>query len=117
MSSNLWLLYCEYIYIIVTFFIFTLFPFYYVCAVQNTFGMILSLCIPYYVPYYIPYCDVGVGAWCSQDFAKINQDRACVVYPYLGSKTCALLCVYDGHGERGDMVRSDKLTRTHESEL
>lgn len=40
-----------------------------------------------------------------QDLAKINQDRACVVYPFMGSETCALLCVYDGHGERGDMVR------------
>lgn len=41
----------------------------------------------------------------NQDFAKINQDRACVVHPFMGSDTCALLCVYDGHGERGDMVR------------
>lgn len=40
-----------------------------------------------------------------QDLAKINQDRACVVYPFMHSETCALLCVYDGHGERGDMVR------------
>lgn len=40
-----------------------------------------------------------------QDLAKINQDRACVVYPFMGSETCALLCVYDGHGEGGDMVR------------
>lgn len=40
-----------------------------------------------------------------QDLAKINQDRACVVHPFMGSETCALLCVYDGHGERGDMVR------------
>lgn len=23
----------------------------------------------------------------------------------MGSKTCALLCVFDGHGERGDMIR------------
>lgn len=42
---------------------------------------------------------------CNQDFAKINQDRACVVHPFMGSDACALLCVYDGHGERGDMVR------------
>lgn len=40
-----------------------------------------------------------------QDLAKINQDRACVVYPFMGSETCALLCVYDGHGEGGDVVR------------
>eukprot|EP00903_Cladosiphon_okamuranus_P013274 g12376.t1 len=39
-----------------------------------------------------------------EDFAKINQDRACVVHPFMGSETCVLLCVYDGHGDRGDMV-------------
>lgn len=51
------------------------------------------------VPQPVPMADI------SQDLAKINQDRACVVHPFLGSDTCALLCVYDGHGERGGMVR------------
>ncbi|CAM9234569.1 unnamed protein product [Choristocarpus tenellus] len=36
--------------------------------------------------------------------AKINQDRACVVHPFMASESCALVCVFDGHGERGDMV-------------
>lgn len=36
--------------------------------------------------------------------AKSNQDRGCVVYPFLGSSTCALLCVFDGHGEHGDAI-------------
>lgn len=28
-----------------------------------------------------------------------------MVHPFMGSETCALLCVYDGHGEHGDVVR------------
>lgn len=36
--------------------------------------------------------------------AKINQDRGCIVYPFMGSATAALLCVFDGHGEHGDSV-------------
>ncbi|CAN0377847.1 unnamed protein product, partial [Discosporangium mesarthrocarpum] len=43
-----------------------------------------------------------------QACAKINQDRACVLQPFglgLGSTTGTLICVFDGHGERGDLVR------------
>ncbi|CAM9545095.1 unnamed protein product [Chrysoparadoxa australica] len=36
--------------------------------------------------------------------AKINQDRGCVVHPFLGSPACALFCVFDGHGEKGDVI-------------
>ncbi|CAM9123953.1 unnamed protein product, partial [Phaeothamnion confervicola] len=36
--------------------------------------------------------------------AKINQDRGCVVYPFLGKQDVALFCVFDGHGERGDAI-------------
>jgi len=35
---------------------------------------------------------------------KINQDRACVVYPYNSSTREALFMVLDGHGEQGDKV-------------
>mmetsp|Transcript_5828 Transcript_5828/g.19580 ORF Transcript_5828/g.19580 Transcript_5828/m.19580 type:complete len:482 (-) Transcript_5828:163-1608(-) len=36
--------------------------------------------------------------------AKINQDRGCVVCPFNGKPNHALLCVFDGHGEHGDLV-------------
>ncbi|KAH8075894.1 protein serine/threonine phosphatase [Aureococcus anophagefferens] len=36
--------------------------------------------------------------------AKINQDRGCVVQPYGGDPRRALFAVFDGHGERGDIV-------------
>jgi len=36
--------------------------------------------------------------------SKINQDRGCVVHPYVDSETQSLFCVFDGHGERGDEV-------------
>jgi succinate dehydrogenase hydrophobic anchor subunit len=36
--------------------------------------------------------------------AKINQDRGSITYPFMGSATAALLCVFDGHGEHGDKV-------------
>ncbi|CAM9872823.1 unnamed protein product [Pylaiella littoralis] len=51
-------------------------------------------------------CHGAEPGWGSgeEDLAKINQDRACVVHPFMGSETCALLCVYDGHGEHGDVV-------------
>jgi hypothetical protein len=35
---------------------------------------------------------------------KINQDRACVVYPYNSKKNEALFMVLDGHGGEGDKV-------------
>ena len=35
---------------------------------------------------------------------KINQDRACVVYPYNSSTREAMFMVLDGHGEQGDKV-------------
>jgi serine/threonine protein phosphatase PrpC len=35
---------------------------------------------------------------------KTNQDRGCVVYPFAGSSTSALLMVLDGHGDQGDRV-------------
>lgn len=36
--------------------------------------------------------------------SKINQDRGCVVYPYVDSDRRSLFCVFDGHGERGEDV-------------
>jgi len=36
--------------------------------------------------------------------AKINQDRAIAVYPFLDNPRCALLGVFDGHGRQGDQV-------------
>ncbi|KAJ8610297.1 hypothetical protein CTAYLR_009076 [Chrysophaeum taylorii] len=35
---------------------------------------------------------------------KINQDRGCVVHPYVDSDRQSLFCVFDGHGERGEEV-------------
>eukprot|EP00316_Scyphosphaera_apsteinii_P008375 CAMPEP_0119310726 /NCGR_PEP_ID=MMETSP1333-20130426/19888_1 /TAXON_ID=418940 /ORGANISM="Scyphosphaera apsteinii, Strain RCC1455" /LENGTH=454 /DNA_ID=CAMNT_0007314961 /DNA_START=94 /DNA_END=1458 /DNA_ORIENTATION=+ len=36
--------------------------------------------------------------------AKINQDRGVVVWPFNGSYNEALLCVFDGHGAKGEIV-------------
>lgn len=36
--------------------------------------------------------------------AKINQDRGVVCWPYAGSLNEALLCVFDGHGPKGEKV-------------
>ena len=36
--------------------------------------------------------------------SKINQDRGCMVYPFAGNERQALFCVFDGHGEKGDLV-------------
>jgi len=36
--------------------------------------------------------------------AKINQDRAIAIWPFLNDKRCALLGVFDGHGKQGDGV-------------
>ena len=36
--------------------------------------------------------------------AKINQDRGCIVHPFMGDPTALLACVFDGHGESGDKV-------------
>jgi len=36
--------------------------------------------------------------------AKINQDRAIAVYPFLEDPKCALVGVFDGHGRQGDQV-------------
>lgn len=36
--------------------------------------------------------------------SKINQDRGCVVHPYMDSEKQSLFCVFDGHGERGEDV-------------
>jgi protein phosphatase 2C family protein 2/3 len=38
----------------------------------------------------------GIGA------AKINQDRGIVCWPFCGSLNEALLCVFDGHGPKGE---------------
>jgi serine/threonine protein phosphatase PrpC len=35
---------------------------------------------------------------------KTNQDRGCCVFPFAGSATQALFCVFDGHGEHGHWV-------------
>ena len=35
---------------------------------------------------------------------KINQDRGCVVYPFVKNPTEALFLVLDGHGEQGDKI-------------
>ena len=37
---------------------------------------------------------------------KINQDCACVCYPYCGDPQCALFCVFDGHGHNGTAISS-----------
>jgi len=44
--------------------------------------------------------------WYSADgvAAKINQDRGVIVYPYGGDNRKALFAVFDGHGERGQLV-------------
>ena len=34
--------------------------------------------------------------------AKINQDRGVVCWPFNGSYNQALLCVFDGHGSKGE---------------
>ena len=36
--------------------------------------------------------------------AKINQDRGVVCWPFNGSSTEALFCVFDGHGRQGEKV-------------
>mgnify|MGYP002038610369 CR=1 FL=1 len=36
--------------------------------------------------------------------AKINQDRGVVCWPFNGSCNQALLCIFDGHGSKGELV-------------
>jgi protein phosphatase PTC2/3 len=36
--------------------------------------------------------------------AKINQDRGVVFWPFNGSCGQALLCIFDGHGSKGEIV-------------
>ena len=36
--------------------------------------------------------------------SKINQDRGGITYPYANSNNMALFSVYDGHGEKGELV-------------
>ena len=36
--------------------------------------------------------------------AKINQDRGVVCWPFNGSYDQALLCIFDGHGSKGERV-------------
>jgi serine/threonine protein phosphatase PrpC len=36
--------------------------------------------------------------------AKTNQDRGCVVFPFMGDAKSVLCCVFDGHGEHGDAI-------------
>ena len=36
--------------------------------------------------------------------AKINQDRGVVCWPFNGSCNQALLCIFDGHGSKGEVV-------------
>ena len=43
--------------------------------------------------------------------AKINQDRGVVVWPFNGSFNEALLCVFDGHGQNGELVAEYCLRR------
>ena len=38
------------------------------------------------------------------DAAYKNQDRACVVYPFMSDFSKVMLCMYDGHGPAGDSV-------------
>jgi protein phosphatase 2C family protein 2/3 len=42
--------------------------------------------------------------------AKINQDRGGIAYPYANCKKTALFCVYDGHGQGGELVSQYALT-------
>lgn len=44
-------------------------------------------------------------------YAKINQDRGVVCWPFHGSYNEALLCVFDGHGPRGEKI-SEFCTQT-----
>lgn len=39
--------------------------------------------------------------------AKINQDRGVVCWPFNGSFDEALICVFDGHGSKGERVADD----------
>lgn len=41
-----------------------------------------------------------------KSISKINQDRGCLVHPFMGDERSSLFCVFDGHGEDGDLVSS-----------
>ena len=43
--------------------------------------------------------------------AKVNQDRGSVVWPFAGSYNEALLCIFDGHGSRGERASEFCMTR------
>jgi len=38
--------------------------------------------------------------------SKVNQDCACICYPFCSDARCALFCVFDGHGRHGEAVSS-----------
>lgn len=46
--------------------------------------------------------------------AKINQDRGVLCWPFCGSYNEALLCVFDGHGSRGEKASEFCMTRLPE---
>jgi len=47
--------------------------------------------------------------------AKINQDRGVVCWPFAGSLNEALLCVFDGHGPKGE--KASEFCMTHLPEM
>ena len=46
--------------------------------------------------------------------AKINQDRGVVCWPFCGSYNEALLCIFDGHGRKGEQVSEYCMTTVPE---
>ena len=49
-----------------------------------------------------------------QSAAKINQDRGVVCWPYNNSWNQALLCIFDGHGRKGEQVSEYCMTTVPE---
>jgi len=47
---------------------------------------------------------VGDGVSEALGASKINQDRGVVCWPYNGSPSEALLCIFDGHGQHGEKL-------------
>lgn len=50
-------------------------------------------------------------SWTDEGYTeKINQDRGCVVHPFRQNLREAVFCVFDGHGEHGDLVSQYVMT-------
>jgi len=46
--------------------------------------------------------------------AKINQDRGVICWPFAGSTNQAMLCVFDGHGPKGEVISEYCMTNVLE---